>query len=120
MKKFGLLLLTFCVFAPTYTKKVFAVVKIGEEYKPPVKEIENVGSLVSTVVANLYIIAGIIVFILFLWGGFEYIRGAGSDDRDAIGRGKKVISSAITGFLIIFVSYWIIQLIELLTNIKIF
>ncbi|MBI4029507.1 MAG: hypothetical protein HY376_04050 [Candidatus Blackburnbacteria bacterium] len=95
-------------------------VDVGTLYNSPVKSLTDVGGLVSTVVGNLYLIAGIIVFILFLWGGFEYIRGAGSDDRDAIGRGKKVIFSAITGFLIIFVSYWIIQLVEALTNIKIF
>ncbi|OGY08125.1 MAG: hypothetical protein A2782_03885 [Candidatus Blackburnbacteria bacterium RIFCSPHIGHO2_01_FULL_43_15b] len=95
-------------------------VDIGKEYNSPVKELANIGGLVSAVAGNLYLIAGVIVFIFFLWGGFEYIRGAGSDDRDAIGRGKKVIFSAITGFLIIFVSYWIIQLIEALTNIKIF
>ncbi|MBI2591022.1 MAG: hypothetical protein HYW33_04130 [Candidatus Blackburnbacteria bacterium] len=95
-------------------------VDIGAEYNSPVKNITDMGGLVSTVAGNLYLIAGVIVFILFLWGGFEYIRGAGSDDRDAIGRGKKIIFSAITGFLIIFVSYWIILLIEMLTNVKIF
>lgn len=113
----------FVDYIKSAAKKVAApafVVDIGTQYRSPVQNITDVGSLVSRVVGNLYLVAGILLFILFMWGGFEYIRGAGSDDRDAIGRGKKIIVSAITGFLIIFASYWIIQLIELLANIKIF
>lgn len=99
---------------------VFAQVDIGKDYNSPVKNVTDVGSLVSRVASNLYLIAAIVLFILFMWGGFEYIRGAGSDDRDAVGRGKKIIFTAIIGFLLIFASYWIIQLVELLTHIKIF
>ena len=93
---------------------------IGKEYNAPVKDLPGVGHLVSTLASNLYILGGLVCFVLFLWGGFEWVRGAGSDDRDMIGRGKKIILAGIIGFLIIFSSYWIIQVIEKLTNVKIF
>lgn len=43
------------------------------------------------------------------------IRGAGNDDPKAVGQGKEAITSALIGFGIIFVAYWIIRLIELIT-----
>lgn len=95
-------------------------VDIGQEYDAPVKNITDVGGLISALASNLYILAGIVLFVLFLWGGFEWIRGAGSDDRDMVGRGKKIILAGIYGFLIIFASYWIIQLVEKLTGLTIF
>lgn len=126
---FNFLRFTFFLLVSTFTIFRFASpvhaqgsegVKIGEEYLPPVTKIEDVGSLVSRVASNLYILAGIVLFVLFIWGGFEWIRGAGSDDREMVGRGKKIIFGGIIGFLIIFASYWIIQLVEALTKFKIF
>lgn len=120
MKTLINLLLCVAVLMHIGVKEAYALVEIDKEYKPPVKDLPGVGHLVSTLASNLYILAGIVCFVLFLWGGFEWVRGAGSDDRDMIGRGKKIILSGIIGFLIIFSSYWIIQLIETITGVKIF
>lgn len=121
MKTLSLLFSTFIYFSLPSTAS--AEVDIAEKYQPPVTDLtgpKGVGNLVSTIASNLYILAGLVVFILFLWGGFEWIRGAGSDDRDMVGRGKKIILAGIYGFLIIFASYWIIQLVEKLTGLTIF
>ncbi|MEK7521338.1 MAG: hypothetical protein AAB599_00850 [Patescibacteria group bacterium] len=114
------LLVTCYMLRVTFPSVAGAEVDIGTEYKPPVTDLQNVGGLVSSLASNLYILAGIVCFVLFLWGGFEWVRGAGSDDRDMVGRGKKIIFAGIYGFLIIFASYWIIQVIEKLTGLTIF
>lgn len=94
-------------------------VNIGEKYSPPITQVDQVGKLISALASNLYIIAGVVLLVLIVWGGFAIIQGAGSSDREQVGRGKRILLSAIVGFLIIFVSYWIIQLIEVITGIKI-
>ena len=47
------------------------------------------------------------------------IAGAGSGNKDEVAKGKKAVTAAITGFILIFVSYWIIVLLEDILNINI-
>lgn len=92
---------------------------IGENFGAPFREIHQVGGLVSAVVANLYILAGIVFLILLVVGGITVISSAGNSDPQQAAKGWKIISSAFVGFLIIFASYWIIKIIELITGLKI-
>lgn len=98
---------------------VYAQVPIGERFGAPFREITDVGGLVSAVVSNLYILAGIVFLVLFIWGGLNVIGSAGNSDPQQAAKGWKIITSAFVGFLIIFTSYWIIKIIELVTGLKI-
>lgn len=94
-----------------------AQVKIGEEvFKTPFADF---GSLVSVILSNAYIIAGVVVLFLIVFGGLGVIMGAGSGDQQKTGQGRQAITAGVIGFLIIFASYWIIQLIEAITGISI-
>jgi len=77
------------------------------------------GDLVSIILSNAIIIAGILMFILILVGGFGIIISAGSDNPEGAAKGKKAITAAVIGFIIIFASYWIIKIIETLTGLQI-
>lgn len=77
------------------------------------------GALISVILPNVYIAAGIALFFLILFGGISVITGAGQNDPKKAAQGKKAITSALIGFLIIFASYWIIQIIEVITGFKI-
>ena len=79
---------------------------------------ESVGSFLSGILPNVYIIAGLILFFLILMGGYGLL--AAGDDPEKLKQSSKTFTAAIGGFLIIFVSYWIIQIIEVLTGIAIF
>lgn len=92
---------------------------IGENFGAPFREITQVGGLVSAIVANAYILAGIIFLILLVVGGITVISSAGNSDPQQAAKGWKIITSAFVGFLIIFASYWIIKIIELITGLKI-
>lgn len=94
-------------------------VNIGDRFGAPFKDIKGVGDLVSAIVANLYILAGIVFLILFIWGGLQVIGSAGSSDPQQAAKGWKIITAAFVGFLIIFASYWIIKIIELITGLQI-
>ena len=107
--------------------KSLAQVNIGEHFW--VKEGEGIinrfpnlgsmGSFFSILLGNIYVIAGIILFFLLIGGGLMVIVSAGSDNPEGAARGKKAITAAIVGFLIIFTSYWIIQIIEAITGLEI-
>lgn len=99
---------------------------IGEEFqlKPDDKGIANtpgygsLGEFISTMLPNIFVIASIILFVLLIAGGFVMITSAGNADKQK--NGSKALTAAITGFVIIFASFWIIKLIEFLTGISIF
>jgi hypothetical protein len=62
-------------------------------------------------------IAGLILFIMLVWGGFEILSGAAS--KKSMDAGKQRIQSALLGFLLLFLSYWIVQLIEYVFGVSI-
>jgi len=97
---------------------MFFQVDIGTEFEPA-KTFPTVGKLVSVLLPNLYILAGVLLFFLLIFGGFGIIMGAGNDDPKKAEQGKQAVTAAIIGFLLIFVSYWIIQIIEVITGIDI-
>jgi hypothetical protein len=98
-----------------------AQVDIGKEFfgskQNSLSELSGVGGLVSIVIQAAFAIAGIIFLFLLIGGGISIIAGAGNDNPEQAAKGKKAITSAIVGFLVVFAAYWIVQLIEELTGI---
>lgn len=79
----------------------------------------GLGELVSVMLSNAVVIAGIIMFVLMVAGGVGVIAGAGRDDPQAAANGKKLLTGAIIGFIIVFAAYWIIEILEVLTGVNI-
>jgi ABC-type dipeptide/oligopeptide/nickel transport system permease subunit len=77
----------------------------------------TIGNLISTVIGIFFALAGIILIFYFILGGIQIIAGAGSEKPEAIEKGKKAATSALIGFVIIIVAYWIIRIIELITGV---
>lgn len=97
-------------------------VDIGKSFlgeKGFLKDLTNVGALVSIIVSNAMVIAGIILLFLFVAGGIRMIAGAGSQNPEQIAKGRQAVTSALIGFIIVFAAYWIVQLIEGLTGLTI-
>jgi len=77
----------------------------------------TLGDIISNILPNIYILAGIILFFLLIGGGLMFIISAGRENPEGAGQGKKAITAALIGFLIIFASYWIIQIIKVITGV---
>lgn len=76
---------------------------------------DNPAFLVNLIVSNLFVVAGIIFFLFLIVAGFKFITGGQKGAEDA----KNIIQTALIGFIIMFSSYWIIQIVALLTGITI-
>lgn len=87
---------------------------------PPAKTFTSFGGLISTILPNVYILAGVLLLILLIVGGFGVMMGTDQGDPRKTRDGTGAVTAAIIGFLIIFTSYWIIQIIEQVTGLKIF
>ncbi len=68
--------------------------------------------LVNTIVSNLFVIAGIIFFVMIVVSGFKFIQ----QDTKGKDEAKSIMTAAAGGLIIMFVSYWIIQIVEILTG----
>ena len=105
-------------------KPAYAQIKIGEQFKFSDQGISgvfpNLGKLVSIIISNLYVLAGILLLLLLIFGGFGMIMGAGGGNPEQTAKGGKAVGAALGGFLIIFLSYWIIRIIEVITGLSIF
>jgi len=78
---------------------------------------KDTSSLINNILPNVYIAAGIIIFFMIVLGGFTMIANAG--DSHKMDDGKKTITSALVGLLVVFASYWIIQIIQVVTGLQI-
>jgi TRAP-type C4-dicarboxylate transport system permease small subunit len=98
-------------------------VSIGDYFRIGNRSVGDVyptfGSLFSNILFNVYTFAAIILLGLLIFGGFNFIIGAGNQESGQMDKAKKAITSALAGFGIIFASYFIIQLIEAVTGAKI-
>lgn len=76
----------------------------------------NIGDIVTTVLNYAFTFAGIGLLIFFIYGGFQLFLSAG--DPKKVSEGKTTITNALVGFVIVFVAFWIVQLISRLLGLN--
>lgn len=88
----------------------------GPLNRPGQPQFTNLASVVTEALKYVFPIAGIILLAYLVWGGFDYLTSMGDAKKAEAARGK--ITNAIIGFIIIFVAYWIVQLLDYSLNLK--
>ena len=73
--------------------------------------------IINAVIPIIFILAGIILLFMLVFGGFTIFLSAGNPEK--IKKGTSMITSALVGFLIIFAAYWIIELLQITFGIKV-
>lgn len=76
------------------------------------------GGIVTRVLQFLFPLAGLILFIMLVWGGFEILAKSAQGTK-GLEAGKNRITAAIVGFLLLFATYWMAQIIEIVFGIVI-
>lgn len=88
-------------------------IPIGKTFGSPFGQEKGLADLVSVIVSSAFAIASVILLFFFIFGGISMIAGAGQDNPERAAKGKQAVTSAAIGFIIIFVAYWIVRLIEI-------
>lgn len=74
--------------------------------------------IINMSIPILFTIAGLTLFVYFLWGGFKFLTSMG--DEQAVAEAKGMLTNAVVGFVVIFSAYWLTVLFGKLFGISIF
>ena len=78
----------------------------------------TVGKVIGDFLPYVYVIAGLVLLFMLISGGIELMTAAGNPGKSKSGYGK--ITAGLIGFVIIFVSYFVLQIVETVLGITIF
>jgi len=87
---------------------------LGKNPMPVSKVYNTPADIMNIIVRNLFVIAGVIFFLLIIYSGFKFIYQGKKGAEET----KTIMTTAVMGLIIMFAAYWIIQIIELITGIK--
>lgn len=71
--------------------------------------------VINNVINAALVFSGVIALILIIYSGIKYITSRG--DQTAIESAKKTLTYAIIGLIVIFLSFFIVNLISTLTGV---
>jgi len=77
----------------------------------------DLAGIINTFLPYALSLAGLILFAILVAGGFTMLAGASSEESQE--KGKKMVTSALIGFVVIFLAYWIAQLLQVIFQIDI-
>ena len=77
--------------------------------KPAEAKITDIGRLVQTGISAAIIISGILVFVVLVWGGIEWLTSGG--DKTKTENAKNRITAALVGLAIIASSWALVRII---------
>ncbi|OGM15794.1 hypothetical protein A2V56_01060 [Candidatus Woesebacteria bacterium RBG_19FT_COMBO_42_9] len=76
----------------------------------------TLGQIISSLIPYIFVIAGLLLLLYLVFGGFGLMTSRG--DPKAVAAAKEKITFAVAGFVIIFVSYWIVQIVGQILGIQ--
>lgn len=77
----------------------------------------TLGALLSEALKYAFPLAGIILFFVIIFSGYGFLTSAGDPEKTKKNQGMLV--SAIIGFFIIFLAYWLMEILEKIVGIKV-
>ena len=80
-------------------------------------DIRDLGSIISKLLKFIYPIAGVGLLVFLIYGGFAYLTSAG--DPKKMEAAKGIITTAIIGFIIVIIAFWVTEIINYIFNLKI-
>lgn len=78
----------------------------------------TIGSMVGAAIPFIFAFAGLGLLLMILSSGFTFLTSAG--DAKKLEQGKKQLTNAILGFIIIFAAYWVVQIFGIIFGLDVF
>lgn len=76
----------------------------------------SLGSVVSAAMPYVYVIAGLSMLLMLISGGISLMTAAGDPAASKAGYGK--IQAGVVGFIIIFIAYFVAQIVQVILGVK--
>lgn len=71
---------------------------------------DSIGQIIGKITPWIYAAIGLVLLMYLIMGGFQFMTSGG--DPKASEAAKKKITNAVIGFIIVFVSYWIVVVLS--------
>ncbi|OGD86532.1 hypothetical protein A2870_01890 [Candidatus Curtissbacteria bacterium RIFCSPHIGHO2_01_FULL_41_11] len=107
-------LYTAALLSPT---GILALVPSGELVPKDIRPINNIVSVIRTIIQFILVVAFVLAFVMLLIGGIRWITAGG--DEKAVGSARNMITAALIGLVIVLVAYALIKLVETFFGINI-
>jgi len=78
---------------------------------------KTLGDVITALLPYIFVLAGLLLFGLLIWGGFGLLTSAGNPDKVKSAQAK--LTNAIIGFIIIFAAFWLVQILQIMFGITI-
>jgi hypothetical protein len=70
-------------------------------------------ALINILVSSIFVIAGVILFFMFIYAGFLFIMDPTTKAKD---KAKDLLTTAVTGLVVMFAAFWILQIVKVFTG----
>jgi hypothetical protein len=77
----------------------------------------TLGEIVSRLLPYLFAGAGLLLLLYLLLGGLQLMTSGGDPKKTQEAKGK--ITNALVGFIIVFIAYWLVQIVGKILGIEI-
>ena len=72
----------------------------------------NPSILVNLLVRNVFVVSGLVIFLMIVYAGFLFIQDTAKGKDKAL----EIAQNALLGFVVLFGAYWVVQLVQILTG----
>ena len=83
----------------------------------PLLSLAGVGTLVNSLVNNIFVIAGVVLLFVIIYAGTAMVTGAG--DPQSFERAKSILTAGIIGFVLVIAAWLIVRIVETSTGVTI-
>jgi len=80
------------------------------------KTITNLGDLISAIIPYIFGIVGFVLLLMIVFSGFQMLTSTGNPK--VMESGQKRLVNALIGFIIVFLSYWIVKFVGQMLGIE--
>ena len=82
-----------------------------------ISNLDTIPEIINKLVPIAITLAGFVLFLMLIAGGFQMLTSAGNPK--AADAGKQRLTNALLGFLIIFMAYWLVQIVQIILGVNI-
>ncbi len=77
----------------------------------------SAAGIFNALIPYIFALAGLLLFLYLIYGAFTILSAMGEAAK--VASGSKIITRALIGFAILFVSYWIMELLEMVLGLNV-